>query len=84
MSIMQNNRVYKDLVKYFRLEVSLNLRSQVNIQNALNNYLNCLPIDWRHFIRIYKQISSSASTTTLRPLVYLHKPLNYDYYLTIY
>jgi len=34
-SITQNNYVYKDLVKYFRLEVSLNLRSQVNIQNAL-------------------------------------------------
>jgi len=32
---MQNNHIYKDLVKYFRLEVLLNLRSQVNIQNAL-------------------------------------------------
>ena len=32
---MQNNHVYEDLVKYFRLEVLLNLGSQVNIQNAL-------------------------------------------------
>jgi len=31
---MQNNRVYEDLVKYFRLEVLLNLGSQVNVQNA--------------------------------------------------
>ena len=37
---MQNNYIYKDLVKYFRLEVLLNLRSQVNVRNALNNYLN--------------------------------------------
>jgi len=34
-SITQNNYVYEDLVEYFRLEVLLNLRSQVNIQNAL-------------------------------------------------
>ena len=39
---MQNNRVYEDLVEYFRLEVLLNLRSQVNVQNASNNYLNTL------------------------------------------
>src|SRR6266700_1314597 len=31
---MQNNHVYEDLVEYFRSEVSLNLRSQVNVQNA--------------------------------------------------
>ena len=30
-SITQNNRVYEDLVKYFRLEVLLNLQSQVNV-----------------------------------------------------
>jgi len=40
MSITQNNHVYKDLVKYFRLEVLLNPGSQVNVQNASNNYLN--------------------------------------------
>jgi hypothetical protein len=42
-SITQNNHVYEDLVEYFRSEVSLNLRSQVNVQNA-NNYLNTLRI----------------------------------------
>jgi len=41
-SITQNNHIYKDLVEYFRSEVSLNLKSQVNIQNASNNYLNTL------------------------------------------
>ena len=44
-SITQNNYVYKDLVEYFRLEVLLNLRSQVDVQNALNNILNCLPFN---------------------------------------
>ena len=34
MSITQNNYVYEDLVKYFRLEVLLNLQSQVNVWNA--------------------------------------------------
>ena len=50
---MQNNCVYEDLVKYFKSEVLLNLRSQVNIQNALNNILNCLPLDSKP-IRFYK------------------------------
>ena len=53
MSIMQNNHIYKDLVKYFRLKVLLNLKSQVNIQNVLNNILNYLPLDSK-LMRFYK------------------------------
>ena len=82
MSMIQNNHIYKNLVEYFRLEVSLNLKSQVNVRNALNNYLNCLPIDWWHLTRIYKQINSSALITILIPSVYLYKLLDYNNYLT--
>jgi len=39
-SITQNNHVYEDLVEYFRSEVSLNLGSQVNVQNALPSTYN--------------------------------------------
>ena len=44
MSITQNNRVYEDLVKYFRLKVLLNLRFYINIQNILNNLLNIFSV----------------------------------------
>jgi hypothetical protein len=53
MSIMQNNHIYEDLVEYFKSKVSLNLKSQVNVRNALNNILNYLPLDSKP-MRFYK------------------------------
>src|SRR6266702_6394424 len=52
-SITQNKHVYKDLVEYFRSKVSLNLRSQVNVQNASNNISNCLLFNGKS-TRFYK------------------------------
>jgi len=69
---MQNNYVYEDLVEYFRSEVSLNLRSQVNVRNALNNILNCLPLNSKP-TRSYK----TENPTYLQPVMALTYPKKY-------
>src|SRR6266581_1641378 len=71
-SITQNNHVYEDLVKYFRSKISLNLRSQVNVQNASNNISNCLPPDSKP-TRFYK----TKNPTYLRPIMALTYPKKY-------
>ena len=79
MSIIQNNRVYKDLVKYFRSKVSLNLQSQVNVQNASNdiqntsnNISNCLPLDSKP-TRFYKTKNPTYFRRTTPRRFYLYK-----------
>ena len=69
-SITQNNHVYEDLVEYFRSEVSLNLRSQVNIRNASNNISNCLPLDSKptRFYKPKSYLPSTYNTPSILPL----------------
>ena len=79
-SITQNNHVYKDLVKYFRSEVSLNLRSQVNIQNALNNISNCLPLNKQTYEILQNQKSCLPliyNTSLILPTMALTYPKKY-------
>ena len=70
MFTTQNNHVYKDSVKYFRSEVLLNLGSQVNIRNALNNISNCLPLNSKptRFYKLKFYLFLTYNTPSILPL----------------
>ena len=80
-SITQNNHVYKDLVEYFRSEVSLNLRSQVDVQNTSNNISNCLPLDKQTYEILQNRKSylpSTYDTSSILPTIALTYPKKYE------
>ena len=70
MSITQNNYIYEDLVEYFKLKVLLNLWSQVNVRNALNNILNCLSLNSKptRFYKLKSYLLLIYNTPLILPL----------------